>query len=182
MTSIVSIDLETLSLAPDAAILSLGIYGEYIKYEFFFDVDEQIKAGASVEWATVKWWLTQSEEARLAQVNANRSTLLESAFRTIKAKLESAYRDDFIVISNPASFDLAILRWHWMRLGLDAPWSHHAERCYRTYRAQIDPKRLKDYEAAAVVVHPGPKHSALVDAQRQYHVLKMALHDGLDIA
>lgn len=182
MTSVVSIDLETLSTAPDAAILSLGIYGEYIKYELFFDVDEQIKAGASVEWATVKWWLTQSEDARLAQINANRSTLLESAFRTIKAKLESAYRDNFIVVSNPASFDLAILRWHWLRLGLDAPWPHHVERCYRTYRAQITPEQLTMYEAHAVSVYPGPKHAAFVDAQRQYHVLKLAQHDGLIIA
>lgn len=182
MTNIVSIDLETLATAPDAAVLSLGIYGERIEYEFFFDVDEQIKAGASVEWATVKWWLTQSEEARLAQVNANRSTLLESAFRTIKAKLESAYRDDFIVISNPASFDLAILRWHWLRLGLDAPWPHHVERCYRTYRAQMDLDLRKEYEANAVTAYPGPKHSALVDAKRQFGVLRQARHDGLVIA
>lgn len=182
MTNIVSIDLETLSTSPDAAILSLGIYGEHINYEFFFDVDEQIRAGAAVDWGTIKWWFTQSEEARLAQVNVGRSTPMSGVLKFLKVSLETAYSDGFIIVSNPASFDLAILRWHWMRLGLDAPWPHHAERCYRTYRAQIDPRRLKDYEAAAVVVHPGPKHSALVDAQRQYHVLKMAQHDGLIIA
>lgn len=179
MTEIVVIDLETLSTAPNAAVLSLGVYCESFEdtTELFLNVDEQIRAGAAVDWSTISWWLQQPEDARLAQARAFRPVPMEGVLTYLATLLNTP--DDYVIMSNPASFDLAILRWHWMRLGLNAPWGHGKERCYRTYRAQIDPVMLREYELAAEAAHSGSKHSALVDAKRQHYVITAAMRDGL---
>ena len=63
-----------------------------------------------------------------------------------------------LVWGNGAAFDNVILRRAFERLGLDTPWSHWNDRCYRT---------IKNLAPAIVLERFGAHHSALDDAVSQ---------------
>ena len=77
------IDLETLSTAADAAILSIGIQpfdprGEGIDpaagLVIHVDLQACMNAGLRVDASTIMWWMTQSDDARAALVDLKEGT------------------------------------------------------------------------------------------------------------
>jgi len=67
------VDIETMGLAPDGAVASIGAvkfdpHGVGVGEKFYTNVqiDGQEKFGRQITGSTVMWWLTQSEDARKA--------------------------------------------------------------------------------------------------------------------
>ena len=128
----VMIDIETLSTANDAAVISIGAVA--------FDIDSgerssgwhwQIDLASAmvngrVDASTLKWWITQSNEAKMASFEGKLSSL--SAMRELTLLFEP---DTFVWAKGP-SFDVAILESLCRHLRIHAPWSHRNVMCVRT--------------------------------------------------
>lgn len=173
----VMLDLETLGLANDAAILSIGAvkfnlddvetYEEIEKgyRRCFYRTISLLDLKGAVDGETVQWWLKQSEEAR--------KTLHEATSRNHDALTD--YSDwlniieegDLKLWANGAGFDPVILRSSYVRERLRAPWNFRQEMDVRTIKylaLQKDPEvDLNIYK----ITDKGVAHNALSDAIRQ---------------
>ncbi len=162
----ISIDLETMGVTPEAAIIAIGAvefeFGEgmfYLGREFYVNVDLQscIDAGLKVDASTVMWWLKQSDEARAALISTagpviplyNALNMLSAFFYGCTAELIWARGQDF---------DIGILRTAYARMKLKHPWGYNNARDSRTL-----------YEAVgfdqSTVPPVGTAHNALDDAK-----------------
>jgi exodeoxyribonuclease VIII len=157
------LDLETLSSAPDAAIVAIGACTfaiddpNFIRSTLSVAIDARSSQhmGGRIDGDTVSWWLGQPERAR-------------SALLTDRKKISDALLD-FVgwvkrqsaaprIWGNGATFDNVILRQTFERANIDAPWSHRDDRCYRT---------LKNLRPDIEFVPYGTHHNALDDAFAQ---------------
>lgn len=136
----VMIDIETLSTRPDACVISFGLAA-------FDDSGVFATEGCVIraeEWnghmdpATVRWWFTQSEQARAAVVApaaGARSAL--GAANTLGAFLVDYGNDE--LWANDPDFDVVIIRAWWERVcgtGNKFPVSYKASRSCRTIYAE----------------------------------------------
>lgn len=131
----VMIDLETLGVTADAAIMSIGA----VEFELdgsvgrvFYrsvSIDSNLAEGRRIEESTLVWWLQQSVEA-------------QKVFHEPKVTLQTALKDladwfpssNTLVWSNGASFDVPILEHAYCHSQLECPWPFYNSRCVRTYR------------------------------------------------
>ena len=152
----VMIDLETLSLKPNAVILSFGAvrFDEHGTYEELYApgapdfVQEQIDAGRRVDAGTLKWWFEQSDEARGAVFKGTYDGARPLDFILDTPNLEGVW-------GNGASFDNVVLRSLLEQNELKI-WSYKLDRCFRTLKALYAPD---------VVLNNN--HNALDDARNQ---------------
>jgi hypothetical protein len=162
------IDLETLSTAPDAYILSIGAcyfdletgqIGEnfHVKTSFYDTSNHTGHISAS----TVEWWLNQPITAQDCLLSGEKIDLIHALFKL----------DDFIkpgtktLLSNGASFDLVILRNAFNRNHLETPWQYWQERDTRTI---VDiAERITGINAKKTIPFNGTQHDALADAMYQ---------------
>ena len=163
------IDLETLGTKADAIILSLsavafdmdtGKTGD--TFHVTFDIDDCVKHGLKLESSTLKWWFNQTEDAR------------RIAF-TEEKKLYDGMRDfcqwyflnfggsDPLIWGNGPKFDLGKIEYSMDKVGLELPWKHWAERCYRTAVDVLDKNWQIPFE--------GVKHYGIDDCKHQIKIL-----------
>jgi DNA polymerase III epsilon subunit-like protein len=175
----VMLDLETLSIRHDAAIVSIGAvkfdpYGnigqlgdpdnaEYKPFYMTIDMHDSVNVhGFHVDGQTVKWWLSDqvTNEARNAlQVDAYPLDVVLSHF------WQWFGPESLPTWGNGANFDNAILRTAFEKLGGVCPFKFYHDRCFRTVKAL-----LKD----VVYVKPTLAHHALSDAEAQaIHLQKL---------
>lgn len=157
------LDLETLSTAPDAAIISIGAtcFGAEIPpaigggYDFYLAVDATSaqRAGGRVDADTVMWWMKQSDAA-LGAFSAAAS--IEWALQQFTVWLSPWPKAR--IWGNGSDFDNVVLRSAYQRLGLRPPWEHRDNRCYRT---------LKNLRPDIAIAPVGTHHNALDDAVAQ---------------
>jgi DNA polymerase III epsilon subunit-like protein len=158
------IDLETLSTATDAAILSIGAvkfdpfsnetkYGDCDKFYVKVDLDSCNELNLSIQDSTIEWWANQSKEAQDEAFGIENRVHIKDAFdRLYKFCWGSSY-----VWSNGSGFDLVICNTIFNKLGKTVPWKYYQERDVRTYFSLgIDPK-----------MPPKTAHHALSDAYAQ---------------
>lgn len=168
------LDLETMGLPPDGALLSIGAV--------FFDLQTSalgptfsqtvnlatsVRDGGTLTPSTIIWWLGQSEEAR--------NTVRFSAYDVRRVLTEFS---EFIAQhsnvknvrpwGNSSSFDLTIVSSACQRSGIATPWHFTNERDFRTVR-NLYPQ---------VEYNPDDKgtgaHNALADAVFQaQHLIKI---------
>lgn len=173
----IMLDLETLSNAPDAAIVAIGAVrfdplsgavwdksapaagGTFYKV---INATSTQRAGGRIDAATVMWWLQQSDEARLALTGDDSQPIEKGLqdfgdwFREIPCKG---------LWGNGADFDNVCLKGAYERLGRTAPWSYKINRCYRTVKAMSPQHELE---------RQGTYHNALDDAVAQaQHLCKI---------
>jgi hypothetical protein len=162
------IDLETLSTAPDAYILSIGAcyfdletgqIGENFHVKTSFN-DTSIHTG-HISAATVEWWLNQSITAQDRLLCGEKVWLVDALSKLI----------DFIkpytktLWANGSSFDLVILRNAFTRNYYEIPWQYWKERDTRTI---VDiAERLTGINAKKTTPFNGTQHDALADAMHQ---------------
>lgn len=134
------IDLETMGLPPDGAIVSIGAC--------FFDIEKceigptfnrtinlatAVRDGGTINPGTLVWWLGQSQKARDAIRFSGediRTTLVDfAAFIAEHSRVQ-----DVRPWGNGSSFDLTLLNSAYLRAGIKTPWSPFRERCFRTVR------------------------------------------------
>lgn len=170
------VDLETCGTKPYSAILTIGAYG------FNFDNDEaqqfyvpiRLKSctdvGLRIDADTMKWWITQSDEARAAAFNDPTAVDLPVALDMFTVFLNSR---PLTLWGNSARFDMGLLEAAYDACGKQAPWQFWREGCYRTIKNMPAAKAIK-------LQRVGTFHHALDDAQSQALHLKQ-LNEALQL-
>jgi DNA polymerase III epsilon subunit-like protein len=162
----IMLDLEFMSLAKNAAIISIGavrfdLEKLEVREEGFHcvvNLASSAAAGGSISPQTVIWWMQQSEEAR--------KILTEDAGLHIEVALKAF--SNFVreertkgVWGNGSDTDNVILEGAYQRLGWTPPWTYRENRCYRTIAAQLPEINREDFRG------DGIHHNALSDAMTQ---------------
>ncbi|KFC64019.1 exonuclease [Bosea sp. LC85] len=161
------IDLETLSSAPDAAIVAIGACtfatdGSTLAARRVFrqavHPDTSQKAGGRIDALTVVWWMGQSTEARQAWTLAPARSI-QSALQQFALWCLPEFDGERVrVWGNGAGFDNVILRGAYDRCEVSPPWRHQDDRCYRT---------LKNLRPDIAYEQTGTAHEAADDAVSQ---------------
>jgi hypothetical protein len=160
----VMIDLETLAVTPDAAILTIGAvrfdpFGrdkdEPAMSSFYakIDLDSCHEIGLVTSDDTIAWWANQSKEAQEAAFDPEGRLHIRDAFDQLYKFCWGAKR----VWSNGASFDVVICEHVFRKLQKAIPWKFWEIRDVRTaFDLGINPQRP-----------PITAHHALEDAWNQ---------------
>lgn len=185
----IMIDLETMGVENDAAIISLGAVkfdprGDGVLDAFYsrVDLNSALKAGMSVSGSTIDWWLKDDlADARRALKSSEPMALWEVLTGFIDwyerevpetEGFDGDRRTVAGVWGNGATFDNVILRSAYKLANLDCPWSFRQDRCYRT---------LKSLAQLPVETNVGTLHHALDDATAQaMHMQALCEHLGID--
>ncbi len=173
----VMVDLETLSVESNAAIISIGavkfdMFGSIgtlgdpadPEYKHFYQTIEMhslTDAGFHVEGSTVAWWMEQSDEARKALLTdpVDVGTALSRFYAWFGEVSLPTW-------GNGAGFDNVILRNAFQKLGGHCPFKFSHDRCFRT---------MKSLRPILPYVGPLVAHNALQDAEAQaMHLQKLS--------
>ena len=173
MSNIIMIDLETLSTAPNAAILSIGavcfsLDGPPPDEGFLVSVDRgyyDMQSEFDVDPQTEAWWAKQGRAAQ-DSLKINRKSTLPLALDEFGDWCGMQGDVDYYM-AKPAAFDFPILEnagRHSYGRGDVMPWKHRQRRCFSTYGSTF----ADEYRAAQGVVYPElVRHRADHDAVRQ---------------
>ena len=161
----VMVDLETLGIGSNAAIISLGAVAfdvdRGLGAEFYMTIDPQscVDAGLKMDGSTIMWWMHQSDEARSAfKKKGDPLELVLGAFADWYPKAACLW-------GNGATFDNVILDNAYKALNGKRPWHFTKDRCYRT---------LKNLRPDVTQERVGTHHNALDDAKFQaLHAIKI---------
>ncbi|MBB2819033.1 UNVERIFIED_ORG: hypothetical protein GGD59_002278 [Rhizobium esperanzae] len=154
------IDIETLGTSPGSVILSIGATtfdaetGEFGE-EYYAAIDPQsaVDAGLTMDVSTLKWWMEQSEGARVAAFAGER--LLGWALGEFGDYVRRV--DATRVWAKPPSFDLVLLESAFRVCHIPIPWHYKTPRDCRTL-FDITNATQPDF---------GTAHNALDDAKSQ---------------
>lgn len=161
----VMLDLETMSTRANAAIISIGAVkfdpnNMDVPFETFsvgVDLESCKAAGLDIEGATVMWWL-QPDRA------VAREKLLKLPFTDLWSALAGFaewFGEPKPIWGNGASFDNTIIASAYKAAGIDLPWQHWHDRCYRTLKNTPVAKTIETDFTGLV------KHTSLGDAIAQ---------------
>lgn len=164
----IMVDIEALSRKSNAVVLTIGAvrfdrYSEALADPFHLrlPVQEQIDAGAHVEFETIRWWMEQSDNARQSAFYGPMANSLVEGLNKFSRYLQRVSRAQACLWSNGPSFDSAILQNTYSRVGLPWPLPYNADRDCRTLFELAYPK------GDTPLVDTGVSHNALDDAKRQ---------------
>jgi len=159
-TNNIMLDLETMSLDSNAAIISIGaarfdLNAKVIRSSFYQPVflESNRAYGRVTDEVTFRWWQTQSEVARKVLTDERRVDL-EEALRLFGVWAG----EQPVVWGNGAGFDNVILANAYKAVGRLIPWEFYNNRCYRTVAA-LQPEIKRPFNCEA--------HNALADAETQ---------------
>lgn len=159
----VMIDLETLDTTPSSVILSIGAIRFDINqidsfgpvFSATLSINKQIKKfGRTVSEDTLFWWLSQSDDARNSLLSHTRED-----YKSVLLDLGMFLSSTDIVWGNGADFDNAILSSAYSSIGLNPPWKHRNNRCYRTMKSMFPNVPKPEFV--------GIPHNAVDDARNQ---------------
>ncbi len=159
------LDFETLSQVPRSAVLSLGavLFNKDTiidQREIIPSVRDQVNRDVNLD--TILWWMDQGEEAKKVIRQSTNSPLSVVDFCKeflSFLNLNNVKKEDLIVWSNGAGFDVPIMESLLTENGFPIPWNFWNIGCYRTL------KTLLKIESG--IVRTGVKHNALSDARFQ---------------
>jgi len=137
------VDLETLGSHNNAVITQIGgcifqpCAEEPIIKSFCFHVDPQscLDIGLGMQWATIKWWMQQSEEARAAFQRTDTISIKQALANLCVADWKAIQ----CIWSHGLTFDVPILENALKKTKMDIPWSFKAGRDTRTLFWLQDP-------------------------------------------
>lgn len=172
------IDLETLGLETDCAILSgayviVDLYAPEFKVihqeEMKLNIENQ--SNRKVDTATVLWHV----------MNTSAETVKENfgGQKNLRAFLEQLYIDYIkydvhTVWSKGADFDIAILDHAYKTYISTVPWHYRVRRCFRTtLEVAMEDTNIKKYllDKPPFVTNHAKRHTAIADALNQMHQL-----------
>lgn len=172
----VMVDLETLSTAPNATIVSIGVVvfdrngcGDRQYLPIKLDSYKSFNDGAfHICPNTVQWWMGQSNKAREV-FTAPTAIDISSALVNLTRFLEKHATRDVRVWGNGSDFDNVILANAFTTCGLEVPWSFWNNRCYRTVKNMLRQVKMKRL---------GTHHNALDDAISQAdHLVELSEYE-----
>lgn len=152
----VMLDLETLGTSPGCAVVAIGAV-KFDEYNILEELYYRPIWGGKIEHNTVRWWMRQSEKARM-ELTRDPCGTMEDGLRNLRN-----FVGDCPVWGNGSDFDNAIIMDCYKKLHIQH-WSHRQNRCYRTIRSLVQ----------AQYIPPSVKHNALEDARSQaIHLMKI---------
>jgi hypothetical protein len=160
----VMVDIETLGLDRDSAILSIGAvrFDRTGLGDTFYEVIDQrtcVDAGLNVDLETLDWHLSQGT------FNGRELTDGRELDVAVEYFVEwYGYADE--VWANSPSFDCEALEYSGDQVGVEMPWHFSDERDMRT---------IKNLPGAVDVEFDGTEHHALDDAKHQARVVSRTL-------
>lgn len=161
----IMLDIETLGVESDSAILSIGAVLFDIKtgalgttFYKIISLDSSLKFGR-VEGNTLKWWITQSPRAKEI-FNSRDAVTLESALNDFSEFVSQV--ENVCVWGNGSSFDNVILKNAYNKLSMPVPWNFRNDRDVRTIIALT--QDILNINSKNEVVMDGVTHNALDDA------------------
>lgn len=167
----IMLDLETMGVSPDAAIVAIGAvhfdFQEQKILDRFYrvvDLKSSVAAGGKIDPDTVIWWLSKPEEARQELYVGEHICSVTFAFNGWCKSV--GQKDDLRVWGNGVANDNVWLRRAYERMDFTPPWDFRHDRCYRTVKAQ-HPDVIIDWQ--------GVPHKAIDDAEWQARWLMAAL-------
>lgn len=176
----IMLDLETFNNTPDSVICAIGATefdpeSGALGRTFYRVVDPQscVELGMTIGADTVKWWLRQTDEARVA-ISKPGGDHIKSALRDFVSFVENmdCSAKHVRVWGNGAAFDNVILAGAFRRAGMSTPWEFWNDRCFRT---------LKAMAPGVEYVPPEVAHHALEDAKAQArHAVKVLKQVGAE--
>lgn len=154
----IMLDMETLGLTADSVILSIGavkfnLDGD-ISDEALYgvcDIESQIRRHISAN--TLAWWMEQSDTAKTVFKDG------VPLMNVLKDMTNFVDRDDYVVWSNGADFDIPLLNHALRTHGMEPIFKHWNHRCFRTIK--------EEYKACPKPPFEGTQHNALMDAIHQ---------------
>ena len=171
----VMIDIETLSTSPNALILTIGAIIFNPKDDIIplkdmktfykrIDIESCKVLDLDIDNNTLKWWKTQSKEARF-EVFENKE---REPIKDILIGLTNFIKNCKHVWANSPSFDCVILENVYKKIEMETPWKFWNLRDTRTVYAlaNISLKDFSDKNSA---------HNALNDCYSQIRCLKKSL-------
>lgn len=158
----IMIDLETLGKTPDAVVLSIGACAfdlfkgviEPIRFHAVLNIEDQIRAGRTVDGDTLTWWMNQTDEARKL-FNETRQNLDQTIWEFMS--WINLLDDDVYVWGNGSTFDISILE---NLMNHKVPWKYSNVMDLRTFRRFVAGN-------AKIPRDQGTHHNALDDAINQ---------------
>ena len=173
----IMLDLETLSTRHDAMIISIGavMFDKDGLGDIFYRVIDNTNNpyGFHMDPATVSFWMRQEYPARLPFFSTSGDPNIETVLSSFAGLCDLAGGHHNVKIwGNGATFDNVILSNAYERVGIEHPWSHRGDRCYRTL------KNFSSVECPQV----GTLHNALDDAKAQaLHLIEIAKDLNLEL-
>lgn len=147
----VVIDIETLSLKPNAVILSIGAIAESGE-TFYTELDwRHQKYHRHVDPETCMWWAKQTEQTPLQG-----EVLLADGLMDLNYWLQDYERDSLYIWARGPQFDVVILENAFEEAGIPVPWKYKNVRDVRT---ALSLSSITD------LFKPTRKHHALEDAR-----------------
>lgn len=134
----IMIDLETLGKKRGCKILSIGattFLTQAPPSKFYFTANRDGQCGLEEDTETVTWWQSEANSATFEALLADcdDSPNLIDVLEKFCSWIESlGSRDQIIVWSKGASFDLQILQEAFEVTGIACPWDFRNEMCFRT--------------------------------------------------
>lgn len=169
----VMVDIETLSVAANAVIVSIGAvrfdweestanYRTNNDANFYsiVDIESQLVNQRKAEWGTISWWMEQDDAVRSVLTSAadKQRVVLAQSLDSFTAFCDGAER----VWANDPQFDCMILRHAYMQTEKEFPFTFRDERSYRTIRDIAERQGI-----GLPIMKPELKHNALHDARHQ---------------
>lgn len=162
------VDVETLSLRPDAVITQIGLVRcDAINSTIeslgavHLNMDQQISAGRHISGETLAWFIKSGNKSAIENVQTGVPGTLASFFEPIQP--------DEYIMSNGADFDLPMLRGLLIENHIACRWDHKKQFCYRTLlsmtKAPANQEYMQRYKDAALAFQgENAAHDALADA------------------
>jgi len=175
----VMVDLETMGVRDDAAIISIGAVkfdpnSDEISDRFYVrvDLESSILFGGKVDGGTVDWWLSDARSDARQALLADQPVDFASSLHGFCEWYGPA---PLPLWGNGSDFDNVILRNAIKSVGLHVPWNHYHNRCHRTIK-NLAPSIKPDFGVKTA-------HHALADAEVQAKQLqKIAAHLGIIVS
>jgi hypothetical protein len=162
MDNVVNImhDIETVSLKPNAGIISIGACRVDDPDNFFYERInfETLDNRFHVDTTTLEWWGAQ-ETAAQVEAFGGKTHIIDALDNYAFWLISQGTKDSLRMWGNGAMFDNVILGEAYKACGMLVPWSYKGDMCYRTVKNLFHSIEEDDFV--------GVKHTALADAQHQ---------------
>lgn len=164
----VMVDIETLSVAPNACILTLAVQqfhplkdNDYDKLTHVYRrISVESQPDRHVDDNTLAWWAKQPELSKKEAFSESDRYPLLDVLNEIRPLI---WQSEYVWIQGP-TFDLSVLKNAYESYGIKEPWKYFLVRDSRTVFSLV-PDLKK----------PPIEHHALHDCRRQISMLKNAL-------
>lgn len=180
-TNDISIDLETLGTAADAAILAIGaaVFDRTtgkVRGTYYVEIEgDSAIRGRTVTFDTIAWWIQQGHKAKqvFEKNSANEKRSLPTALMDFATWCRSAGCGVPRAWGNGATFDITILEHAYLRsaVGVQAPWHFTNTRDVRTIVEAAE--EIAGFNSK-IVESVGTHHNAVDDAVYQANLVSAA--------